>query len=74
MMPPGIRASPSQFDRNPIGNGLPGNANCHRINIIRQKPKNKNTSDVRPYWIPMTLWSVEKMYFRQNGNLCPCSS
>lgn len=32
-------------------------------------PKNRNSSEVSPYWMPMILWSVEKTYFDRN----PCS-
>ena len=39
--------------------------NCQRIIIISENPKNKKSSAVMPYWMPMTLWSVEKMYFCQ---------
>jgi hypothetical protein len=53
MVPPGMRASPKNF---PIsGRARPGNANCQRISIIREKPKKRNTSAVTAYWIPMVL-------------------
>jgi hypothetical protein len=29
------------------------------------KPKKRNDQAAMPYWMPITLWSVEKMYFRQ---------
>lgn len=48
------------------GIGVPGLANCQRMAIIRQNPKKRKAREVMPYWIPMILWSVEKMYFRQN--------
>src|SRR6185295_7935914 len=70
-------SSPSSACNRPprIGNGLNGYASCQRITIIRQKPKNRNISAVKPYWQPMTLWSVEKMYLRQKGcSWCPWSS
>ena len=67
-MPQGILESPSHFTKKPIGSGLPGYASCQRMSIISEKPKKRNTREVRPYWMPITLWSVEKMYFRQNGS------
>ncbi len=48
------------------GTASPGWAICQRIRSIRQKPMNMKSSAVMPYCMPMTLWSVEKMYFRQN--------
>ena len=68
IFPSGIEPGPKMYGSNlPItGNCWPGYAICQRIIIIKQKPKNKNLRAVRTYWIPMTLWSVEKMYFRQN--------
>ena len=36
-----------------------------RIIIIKQKPKNRKTSALIPYWIPIVLWSVAKTYLRQ---------
>ena len=42
--------------------------------IIRQKPKNRNTAPVMPYWMPMTLWSVEKMYFCQKPGSSWCEA
>ena len=30
-----------------------------------RNPNSRKHSAVRPYWMPMTLWSVEKIYFRQ---------
>jgi hypothetical protein len=53
------------------GSGCPGYASCQRISIIRQKPKSRKTSAVTVYWMPMTLWSTEKMYFFQNGSSWP---
>ena len=47
------------------GTGWPGCAICQRIIIIRQNPNNRKHSAVKPYWMPMTLWSVEKMYLLQ---------
>jgi hypothetical protein len=41
-----------------------------RITIMRKNPKARKTSEVNPYWRPMTLWSVEKMYFFQKGSWC----
>src|SRR4029453_414118 len=35
------------------------------MSIIRQKPKRRNRRPVIAYWMPMTLWSVEKTYLRQ---------
>ena len=32
---------------------------------IRQKPKSRNSRPVTAYWMPITLWSVEKTYLRQ---------
>ena len=48
------------------GIGRPGYASCQRMIIIRQKPKSRNSKPVTAYWMPMTLWSTEKTYFRQN--------
>ena len=42
------------------GTGSPGYASCQRIIIIRKKPNSRKHSAVTPYWMPMTLWSVEK--------------
>ena len=50
------------------GIALPGKASCQRISSMRLKPKSRNSRAVKPYWMPMTLWSCEKMYFRQNGS------
>src|ERR1035441_10693939 len=36
------------------------------MTIIRQKPKNRKNKAVMPYWMPMTLWSVEKTSEFQN--------
>ncbi len=47
------------------GTGVPGCAICQRISIIRKNPNNMKHSAVKPYWMPMILWSVEKMYFAQ---------
>ena len=33
---------------------------------MSEKPKNKKTRPQMPYWMPITLWSVEKMYFRHH--------
>src|SRR6266568_4240876 len=45
------------------------------MNIIRQNPKKRNTRPQRPYWIPITLWSVEKIYFRHHpSSWCSCSA
>ena len=71
MMPPGMRASPSSL---PIqGRTRPGKASCQRISIIRQKPKKRNTRPVTAYCMPITLWSTEKTYFRQNDSSGCCS-
>src|SRR5687768_3090710 len=35
------------------------------MSIISVKPKSRNSSPVMAYWMPMTLWSVEKTYFHQ---------
>jgi len=59
---------PRTFSSKPptSGIGTEGCAICQRIISIKQKPRNKKASEVMPYWIPMTLWSLEKMYVRQN--------
>ena len=41
-----------------------GYAICQRMAAMSRNPKNMNSSAVMPYWMPMTLWSVEKMYLR----------
>ena len=41
---------------------MPGCAICQRISSIRKNPNSMKHSAVKPYWMPMTLWSVEKMY------------
>ena len=46
------------------GNGCSGNASCQRISRMKQKPSRRNTIAVMPYWMPITLWSTEKMYLR----------
>ncbi len=38
----------------------PGKASCQRMRSMRQKPKKRRTSPPNMYWMPMTLWSVEK--------------
>jgi hypothetical protein len=38
------------------------------MRIIRQKPKRRKQSAVKPYCRPMTLWSVEKSQRRYHGN------
>ena len=58
-----MRASPNSVPMS--GSALPGKASCQRISIISQKPKNRNSSPVTAYWMPITLWSVEKTYLRQ---------
>ena len=35
------------------------------MSIISEKPKRRNRRPVMAYWMPMTLWSVEKTYLRQ---------
>ena len=50
---PGARLSPS---RPPInGIAFSGKASCQRISIINEKPKNRNSSAVIPYWMPIVL-------------------
>jgi hypothetical protein len=44
--------------------------NATYINYISEKPKRRNRRLVTAYWIPMSLWSVEKTYSRQK----PCFS
>ena len=48
---------------------MPGCAICQRIISIRKNPNSRKHSAVRPYWMPMILWSVEKMYLRQKARL-----
>src|ERR1700736_106376 len=56
------------------GRAWPGYANCQRMIIIKLKPKKRKTRPQRPYWIPIILWSVEKMYVRhQPSSWCSCS-
>ena len=43
------------------GTGVPGCAICQRIISIRKNPNSMKHSAVKPYCIPMILWSVEKM-------------
>ncbi len=50
------------------GIDLPGKASCQRIISIRPKPKSRKNSAVKAYWMPITLWSWEKTYFRQNDS------
>ena len=66
MMPPGAFASPSRPPM--IGIGLPGKASCQRMISIRLNPKSMKKSAVKPYWMPITLWSWEKMYLFQKGS------
>ena len=47
------------------GTASPGWAICQRMTSIRQNPKNRKHRAVMPYWMPMTLWSVEKTYVLQ---------
>ena len=47
------------------GTGNPGCAICQRISSIRKNPNSMKHSAVKPYWMPMTLWSVEKIYLLQ---------
>jgi len=37
------------------GMGSYGKASCHRMSIMRQNPKNRNSRLVIAYWIPITL-------------------
>ena len=30
-------------------------ASCHRISVIRKKPKSRNSREVTAYWMPITL-------------------
>ena len=70
ILPSGMRAGPEDMAEGVPDQrqGRPGYASCQRIIIIREKPKNRKMRPVMPYWMPMTLWSVEKMYFRQKPN------
>jgi len=43
--------------------GLPGKPSCHRICIASNPPTNRKKRLTNKNWIPMILWSVEKMYF-----------
>src|SRR5258705_10506600 len=68
-----MSVSPSSLPRS--GSGWPGYASCQRISIIRLKPKKRNARAVTPYWMPIILWSTEKMYLRQKGSSwCPWPS
>ena len=51
-----------------IGIVWSGYAMDQRIIIIRANPKSMKSRDITPYWMPMTLWSVEKIYFCQKFN------
>jgi hypothetical protein len=33
---------------------------------MSEKPMSRKTKEVTMYWMPMTLWSTEKMYFWVN--------
>ena len=47
--------------------GCPGKPSCHRIIMARLPPMRRKIRLISRNWIPMILWSVEKMYFRMNG-------
>jgi hypothetical protein len=38
------------------------------------QPEKRNMSPVMPYWTPMTLWSVEKIYFCQKPGSSWCEA
>src|SRR5687768_3419923 len=59
MMRPGALTSPSNIASHD-GSGWPGQASCHRINIIRRKPTSRKPRAVRPYCKPTALWSVQR--------------
>jgi hypothetical protein len=48
----------------PKGMGRPGHASCQRISIASSPPTSRKKRLKKRNWIPMTLWSEEKMYFR----------
>jgi len=50
--------------RPPPGIGFPGKPSCQRICIASNPPKSRKNKLTNRNWIPMILWSVEKMYFR----------
>jgi hypothetical protein len=60
MTPPveGKRSFPS-----PSGSGCHGYASCHLTPSARRPPIMNQRSDEKRNWIPMILWSCEKMYF-----------
>ena len=64
MMPPLAMSSPRTFSSKAptTGMALPGLANWKRITSISKNPNIRNRSDDTPYWMPITLWSVLKMY------------
>ncbi len=41
-----------------------GKASCQRTASASAPPTISMSSVVKRNWMPMTLWSVEKMYFR----------
>ena len=49
----------------PPGIGLPGKPSCQRICIASSPPTSRNNRLTNRNWMPMILWSVEKMYFCQ---------
>ena len=59
------------------GNGVPGYAICQRIIIAMTPPTTRKKRPYQRNCFAMTLWSVEKTYFRTNevgsGWMC-CSA
>ena len=43
--------------------GSLGQASCQRISIASSPPMTKKISPMNRNWMPMILWSTEKMYF-----------
>src|SRR5438132_541928 len=44
--------------------GFPGKPSCQRICIASTPPSSRKNRLTNRNWMPMILWSVEKMYFR----------